>query len=282
MGKIIDISHHHKVSDWKKVQSGVDVLITKATQGTGFVDDYFPLIVEECEKRGIPYWLYTYLNNGNEDAQAKFMVKTCRDVVGGHFVGYILDIEENNSVTGVKRAMDYLSALDHKMAIYTMYAQYDKYKTLISERPEKCAWWEARYGLNDGIYRSNYPCHSGVDLHQYTSAGVCQGIPDEIDLNRVTGNGKKLKWFMTPKTKKEEETMSEKKPGCFSSNKNAKGLTEFLHNRGYGAGQYNIELIAEANAEQLRKAMFELAEKGDLIKPDGLREWDGKTNKKKD
>lgn len=282
MGKIIDISHHHKVSDWKKVQSGVDVLITKATQGTGFVDDYFPLIVEECEKRGIPYWLYTYLNNGNEDAQAKFMVKTCRDIVGEYFVGYILDIEENNSVTGVRRAMDYLAALDHKMAIYTMYSQYDKYKTLISERPEKCAWWEARYGLNDGIYRSNYPCHSGVDLHQYTSAGVCQGIPDEIDLNRVTGNGKKLNWFMTPKNKKEENVMPEKKPGCFSSNKNAKGLTEFLHNRGYGAGQYNIELIAEANAEQLRKAMFELAEKGDLIKPDGLREWDGKTNKKKD
>lgn len=280
MGKIIDISHHHKVSDWKKVQGNVDVLITKATQGTGFVDDYFELIVQECEKRKIPYWLYTYLNKGDELAQAQFMVKTCQDKIGDYFVGYILDIEEKNTVTGVKKAMDYLAALNHKMMIYTMYAQYDTYKSLISNRPNKCAWWEARYGLNDGTYRSDYPCHSGVDLHQYTSQGSCPGISDEIDINKVTGNGKKLKWFMTPKQRKEEETVVDKKPGCFSSNKHADNLKEFLHNRGYGAGQHNLGLIAEANADNLRGAMFDLAKKGDLIKPDGLNEWKGEKKKK--
>lgn len=280
MGKIIDISHHHHVSDWDKVEKNVDVMITKATQGTSFVDNYFETIVNQCEKRKIPYWLYVFLNKGDELAQAKFLVKTCRDKVGDYFVGYILDVESGSSAAGVKEAMDYLAMLDHKMMVYTMYAEHDKYKNVLADRPGKCAWWEARYGLNDGVYRSKYPCHSGVDLHQYTSAGSCPGIPDEIDINRVTGYGKTLKWFETPKKKKEEESVGEKKPGCFSSNKNAKGLAEFLHNRGYGAGEHNLSLIAAANYDNLRKAMFELAEKGDLIKPDGLNKWKGDNSKK--
>lgn len=280
MGKIIDISHHHHVSDWDKVEKNVDVMITKATQGTSFVDNYFETIVNQCEKRKIPYWLYVFLNKGDELAQAKFLVKTCRDKVGDYFVGYILDVESGSSAAGVKEAMDYLAMLDHKMMVYTMYAEHDKYKNVLADRPGKCAWWEARYGLNDGAYRSKYPCHSGVDLHQYTSAGSCPGIPDEIDINRVTGYGKTLKWFETPKKKKEEESVGEKKPGCFSSNKNAKGLAEFLHNRGYGAGEHNLSLIASANYDNLRKAMFELAQKGDLIKPDGLNKWKGDNSKK--
>lgn len=283
MEKIIDISHHHHVNDWEKVKKKCNVIITKATQGTSFVDNYFVTVIQQCEKRKIPYWLYTYLDKGDEQAQAKFLVKTCRDKVGEHFVGYVLDVEAGNTASSVKAAMDYLSMLDHKMMIYTMYAEYDRYKSVIAGRPKKCAWWEARYGLNDGIYRVKHDCHRGVDLHQYTSSGICPGIPDEIDVNRVTGHGKSLQWFKTPKNKKEEETMTEKKEGCFSINKNADNISEFLHNRGYGAGRHNLSMIAAANykSKEVRNALFELAQKGNLIKPAGLNKgW--KDDSKKD
>lgn len=283
MEKIIDISHHHHVSDWEKVKKNCNVIITKATQGTSFVDNYFVTVIQQCEKRKIPYWLYTYLDKGDEQAQAKFLVKTCRDKVGEHFVGYVLDVEAGNTASSVKAAMDYLSMLDHKMMIYTMYAEYDRYKSVIAGRPKKCAWWEARYGLNDGIYRVKHDCHRGVDLHQYTSSGICPGIPDEIDVNRVTGHGKSLQWFKTPKNKKKEETMTEKKEGCFSINKNADNISEFLHNRGYGAGRHNLSMIAAANykSKEVRNALFELAQKGNLIKPAGLNKgW--KDDSKKD
>lgn len=286
MGKIIDISHHHHVSDWDKVEKNCDVLITKATQGTSFVDNYFETIVNQCEKRRIPYWLYTYLNRGDELAQAKFLVKTCRDKVGECFVGYILDVEDGSTAAGVKAAMDYLALLDHKMMVYTAYKDYHMYKDIIEDRPRKCAWWESRYGYNDGIYRVKHDCHRGVDLHQYTSAGTCPGIPDEIDINRVTGYGKSLKWFQTPKNKKEEEAMPEKKEGCFAPIKSPEtcdGLTDFLHKRGFGAGEHNLSLIAAANCEKkkVRDALFEIALNGNLIKPDGLNDgW--KENNKKD
>lgn len=70
----------------------------------------------------------------------------------------------------------------------------------------------------------------------------------------------------------EDNKVAEKKEGCFSINKNAKNISEFLHNRGYGAGEHNLALIAAANCQnkKVKDALFALAQKGLLIKPDGL------------
>lgn len=45
-----DISHHHTVADWKEVEKNCPFLITKATQGTSFVDSAMEGIVRQCEK----------------------------------------------------------------------------------------------------------------------------------------------------------------------------------------------------------------------------------------
>lgn len=293
-----DISHHHTVADWDKVEKNCPFLITKATQGTSFVDSAMAGIVKQCEKRGVPYWLYAYLNKGDELAQAKFLVKTCKDKIGKHFMGYVLDVEAGNTASGVQKAMDYLKTLDYKMMVYTMYAQYDKYKNILAARPGKCAWWEARYGLNNGKYDAAYPCHAGADLHQYTSEGTCPGFDEKIDLNRVTGQGKKEEWFVTPKQKDEtsgEETVTKPEDSTggdqgntgqegesnvkyFSTIKNdtVSNITDFLHNRGLGAGENNMSAIAAVNCQskEVRKALFALAEQGKLIKPSGLNKWE--------
>lgn len=273
-----DISHHHPVGDWERVADSCPFIITKATQGTSFVDSAMAGIVRQCEKRGIPYWLYVYLNKGDELAQTKFMVKTCESKVGKHFMGYILDVEAGNTAAGVQKAMDYLKTLPHKMMLYTMYSQYDRYKNVIKKRPEKCAWWEARYGANDGVYRSKYPCHDGVDLHQFTSNGVCPGISDRIDLNRITGQGKSEKWFMTPKEEKEDDKV-EKREGCFAPVKSPEtcdSIEEFLKKRDFKSGEHNLRLIVAENAKKgpVKDALLLLAKEGRLKKPDGLNKRD--------
>ena len=188
-----DISHYDPVQIWQTVKKNCPFLISKATQGTSFIDPTLNSFIKECEANKIPYWLYTYLNNGNELAQAKFLVSTCKNKVGSYFRGYALDVEAGNTAANIKSALDYISALGGKCMIYTMWADYDKYKSVITSRPSNCAWWEARYGLNNGSYNSKYPCHPGVDLHQYTDQGRCRGIGSGIDLNRLTG-AKKESW----------------------------------------------------------------------------------------
>ena len=92
----------------------------------------------------------------------------------------------------------------------------------------------------------------------------------------VIGDNCGLKKTGSTNIDKEETEVAEKKEGCFSINKNAKDIGEFLHNRGYGAGEHNLALIAAANCkkQKVKDALFELANKGNLIKPDGLNKKD--------
>ncbi len=204
--KIPDISHHHPVGDWNKVKGNVELLISKATQGTGYTDPTLDSFIKNCEEKKIPYWLYTFLVKGDGAVQAKYMVDKCKGKVGKYFIGYIVDAE-NNPNTGtkptdsqVRSALDYLSALGIKWGLYTGYADYSFFKDSITKAKNATNgfWWEARYGLNNGSYNSKYPCNKGVALHQFTSVGSCSGINGKIDLNCITGEGKSLEWFRTP------------------------------------------------------------------------------------
>ena len=198
-----DISHWVPVKSWSQVKQSCGFLISKATQGTGMIDSTLDSFIRGCESNGIPYWLYTFLNKGNETAQAQYMVKVCKPKVGKYFMGYVLDIESGNSAAGVQGALNYLKSLGGKCMIYTMYAQYSTYKSVINGvlNDPSVAWWEARYGKNSGTYNAAYPCHNGVDLHQYTSKGVCPGIGNTVDLNRITGT-KSVAWFTGGSTPK--------------------------------------------------------------------------------
>jgi GH25 family lysozyme M1 (1,4-beta-N-acetylmuramidase) len=196
MEKYPDISHYHPVTDWDKVKKYCPFLISKATQGRNYIDPMLYDFIEHCEQKEIPYWLYAFLNKGEEYLQAEFLVKICKPKVGKYFRGYILDVESGNQAEDVKTALDYLERQEYKTMLYTMYGQYRQYKTVIKNRGSNCAWWEARYGLNNGIYNWRYRCHRGADLQQFTSVGRCPGIKGEVDLNRITGRkGKGLSWF---------------------------------------------------------------------------------------
>ena len=93
----LDISHHHRVKNWAELEKNCPFLITKATEGQTFVDNYFPVVVNECEKRKIPYFLYTFLRRGNVKKQINYLVDKVNKVKGSNFIGYCLDIECGNS-----------------------------------------------------------------------------------------------------------------------------------------------------------------------------------------
>lgn len=86
--------------------------------------------------------------------------------------------------------------------------------------------------------------------------------------------------FLTPVPKPEpveEERRREPGVAYFSElkNKAVTNITEFLHNRGWGAGTPNLSKIAALNCDspEVKAALFALAQKGILKKPDGLNKW---------
>ena len=87
--------------------------------------------------------------------------------------------------------------------------------------------------------------------------------------------------FLTPVPKPEPvEDERRREPGVayFAElkNKAVTNITEFLHNRGIGAGKPNLSKIASLNADspEVKAALFKLAQKGLLKKPDGLKKWE--------
>ena len=86
--------------------------------------------------------------------------------------------------------------------------------------------------------------------------------------------------FLTPVPKEEPEEERGREPGVayFAElkNKAVTNITEFLHNRGIGAGKPNLSKIASLNADspEVKAALFKLAQKGLLKKPDGLKKWE--------
>lgn len=189
-----DISHWQSVSSWTQIKQNCGFIIFKATQGTNFTDPKVASFIKGAESVGLPYFLYTYLNKGNELAQAQYLVRVGKSMAGKYFKGYMLDVEEGNSAAGVQAALNYLKSLGGKSILYTGYRHYNLYKGVIDSRGSNVCWMESRYGNNTGQYNAKYPSHPGVDLHQYTSNGSCPGIGGNVDLSRLTGT-KSVSWF---------------------------------------------------------------------------------------
>lgn len=279
--KIIDIYHEEAITSYDDVCDSTHFIIHKGTQGTTFVDKKCKDRIKEFEKRKHPYWIYTFLNSGDELSQAKFLVNTYKNVVGDYFVGYILDIERDNSQEKCLDALEYLLSQDCKVMFYFQWASYGRYPKLIAKRSDKCAFWECRYGDNagnkEGTDRSDkYPFHSTADLGQYTEYGSCEGVSGAVDLNKVTGNGKNLEWFMTPAGK---EKKVEKRDNCFAPIKSPEtcdSIEDFLKKRNFKSGEHNLCLIAAENCKKgpVKDALLLLAKEGRLKKPDGLNKKD--------
>lgn len=196
-----DLSHYHPVKDWDALKKAYPFVIYKCTEGTketapkSHTDPTVADFIKGCEKHGVKYWLYTFLHKGGELAQAKYLVSVAKKMIGKNFVGYIIDVESGNDPTNVKSALNYIKTQSKKTMIYTGYKDYEKYKSVIESRGSNCAWWEARYGNNDGQYHPNkYPCHKGVDLYQFTSKGDAKGVSGNNDMNVIVGN-KREAWF---------------------------------------------------------------------------------------
>lgn len=208
-----DVSHWHIVSDFAKVKEQYPFAIAKATQGIRYIDPTLKSFIAGCEKVGEPYYLYTFLTKGGELAQTKYLVSTCKPLVGSHFMGYVIDVEKENIPDSVKAALDWLSNNCSKCLFYTGYQDYKLYKDIIANLPDNCKWWEARYGKNTGEYSINAPCHTGVTLHQYSSRADLPGIKGLCDASRLISTTE-LSWFITSsgKAEKKEEVNPYREP----------------------------------------------------------------------
>lgn len=201
-----------------------------------------------------------------------------RDEVGVWTIGYgITNADKSITGTTVKRGLKISQETAEKWLE----------KSLNKKYLLKVMKYDTRYGWNqnelDALVSFAYNVGSIDQLTANGSRSKATIADKMLEYNKAGGKvyrgltrrrEAERKLFLKPMEGKEVDDI--KKKGCFSKNKNADNISEYLHNRGYGAGEHNLRLIAAENAvnKEVRDALFELAEKGNLRKPDGLNKLD--------
>lgn len=201
-----------------------------------------------------------------------------RDEVGVWTIGYgITNADKSITGTTVKRGLKISQETAEKWLE----------KSLNKKYLLKVMKYDTRYGWNqnelDALVSFAYNIGSIDQLTAKGSRSKATIADKMLEYNKAGGKvyrgltrrrEAERKLFLKPMEGKEVDDI--KKKGCFSKNKNADNISEYLHNRGYGAGEHNLRLIAAENAanKEVKDALFELAEKGNLRKPDGLNKLD--------
>ncbi len=205
-----------------------------------------------------------------------------QDEVGVWTIGYgITNADKSITGTTIKKGLKISEATAEKWLKESLNKKY----------LPKVMKYDIRYGWNqneiDALVSFAYNIGS---IDQLTANGsrsretIADKMLEYVKAGGVTYNGlvrrreAECELFLKPVEKEEIKKVAEKKEGCFSVNKNAENLTEFLHNRGFGAGEHNLALIAAANCTKgkVKNALFELAQNGNLIKPAGLNKKEEK------
>lgn len=202
-----------------------------------------------------------------------------QDEVGVWTIGYgITNADKSITGTTIKRGLKISQSTAEKWLEESLN---QKYLPLVMKYDDKYGWnqneidaltsFAYNIGSIDQLTANGSRSRETIakKMLEYNKAGgiIYRGLTRRREAER--------KLFVTP-VEEEKEVKDIKKKGCFSNNKSAKNLNEFLHNRGVGAGENNLRKIAAENWKELKPAMFELANSGDLRKPAGLNKWDGK------
>ena len=184
--KGIDISNHNGSIDFLKVKnSGIEVVIIKATEGVDWIDPYLEKHYNGACGKGFSIGFYHFMSEKtNPSKQAEDFYKAIKDKE--YNVLPCLDIETNNAGRTSKEITDRcleflrrfkeLSGLD--CMIYTGgYFGRDN----LDSRIKNYKVWIAHYGVETPMDTG----FSNVVGHQYTENGYVEGV-GKVDMNNFT------------------------------------------------------------------------------------------------
>ena len=185
--KIIDVSHHQKVIDWKKVkESGeIDGVIIRATYNAIGEDTQLKNNIEGVKKYGIPYGIYV-ANYAENYSEAVMTAKNVKQLMSKYSMnptlGVYLDLEDFPELPalGLMNTAQWESITKGFVSIIPnikIYANYNYVTTkLTTSYLKDRISWIARYNTFCG-YSGHY------DGWQYTSTGRVTGISGNIDIS---------------------------------------------------------------------------------------------------
>lgn len=191
--KIVDISKYQPSVNYKELVTDTALIILRAgyrgTAGGIHEDQKFQTHANAITNWHIRFGVYFYsIAKTAEQAreEARMFYSYAKDY---NPLFWAMDAEKDSITTGAIVAfIDELRKLGaKKVGCYVANHLYNKYD-YASIRDQMDFTWIPRYGSTKPVYT--------CDLWQYTSTGSVDGISGNVDLNKITGEGHDLAWFL--------------------------------------------------------------------------------------
>lgn len=190
--KIVDISKYQPTVNYDALIADTALIILRAgyrgTEGGISQDQKFELHASELNKRFVRFGVYFYsiaktVEQAREEARAFFQF-ACEY----NPLFWAMDAEKQEIPTAAFIAfVDELRRLGaQKVGCYVANHLY-QLLNYDSVRGVMDFTWIPRYSSNRPVYK--------CDMWQFTSTGAVNGISGNVDLNRITGDGRPLEWF---------------------------------------------------------------------------------------
>lgn len=200
-------------SNWQGVyepaETGVDFVITKATEGTGFVDPICDTVAQKCLGAGIAWGFYHFAGNSCADEEARFFVDNCAGYFG---LGVpVLDWEGEQDVAWVNEFVGKVHDLTGVWCV--IYANPWRFNQGGVE--VNCGRWVASYPnfnspSHENAERWECPEADGlVVAWQFCSDGKLPGIDGDVDLDLFYGDRAAWAAYVAG-----DRNGSEAAPGC--------------------------------------------------------------------
>lgn len=188
MLKGIDVSNWQGTLDVDALKAGgVEFVIAKATEGTGFVDAYCDDTVQKCKRAGLPWGFYHFARCNDPSVEAAFFISNTSNYFNEGIP--VLDWEGDQSVGWVN---SFVRTVHEQTGIWPwVYANPWRFNQGGVE--PNCARWIASYppvtrpGL--GYDPGDVPATDGlVAAWQYASDGDVAGYEGNLDVNVFYGD----------------------------------------------------------------------------------------------
>lgn len=198
-------------------QSGVDVVMIKATQGTGYVNPYCDKDYQAARKAGKLLGIYHYCSGGNPEAEAKYFYKNTKNYIGEAVPA--VDWESNqNASWGNKNYIRRFVDEFHKLSgvwclIYVQASSINQ----VANCAKDCGLWVASYP-SMSWYSWKVP-NMRVNTSPWATYTIWQFTGDNMDRNLVntTKDGwRRLAKATKGKPAKKSKSEWQKKSGTFT------------------------------------------------------------------
>ena len=200
------------------IQSGVDVIMVKATQGTSYVNPYCDIDYQAAKKKGKLLGFYHYCGGGSPEAEAKYFYKNTKNYVGEAVPAVDWESNQNASWGNKNYVRRFVNEFHKLSGVWCLIYVQESAINQVANCAKDCGLWVAKYPSMD--WKSWNVPNMRVNAYPWSTYTIWQFTGDNMDRNLV--NTSREGWKKLAKgsgksvaAKSKKKSVWKKKSGTF-------------------------------------------------------------------